>query len=324
MANGRKYYSSKDRYSSRGKSLPLLPTDSTSNKTVKRVYRKAVEAPKTLAQTNTKAVFTLAKQVKSLQNLTHGYLQSRVQACHLEALTLPHYNQPIAFAMNNFYNNQPVWQGLVDPTTGLASGIPVSTFNKSVYDSGIQDQYEWNAQQAADVVSPITYKPVFSRLNIKFTIGHAGITQAARARVTILKLKPAYEATNKVNVAIPDSLGAYQNLALVGSDPSRNFFSPRYHKILYDRWVTVENPCRTADEKTLQERFISIPWKYKDHEKITPDFDNHPTGQQFWTNVPISDQLWVLISVNKQADSTLKAISMTQLNSWRDFHGVAG
>lgn len=324
MAYGKRNFVSKSHYSSKGKTLPTLPRDSTSNKAVKRVYKKKAEVPKTKAAANKQAVYTLSRQVKSLQNLTHGYLQSRTMNERLAGLQLPHYNQPIGFILNNMYNNQPMWQGLVS-ATGVASYNPVGTFNKAVYDPGLQDQYEWNARSGNVEVSPITYKPVFTRLNVKFGVKQAGpATGPCRARITILKLKNGYEATNKINVAIPDALGAYQNLAIDSSDPSRNFFSPRFHNILYDKWVTIPNLNRLDTEKTFSERYISIPFKYNDNERLKPDFNNNPTGQNFWTNVPIKDQIFALISVNRSMDAGLAYISLSRLDSWRDFHGIQG
>lgn len=313
------------RYKNNGKNnLASLPGQSVKNKAVKRVYKKAVAAPKTLAQTNTQAVFTLSKQVKSLQNLTHGYLQKRVDQEVLTNLDLPHPGQPIAFEVTNFYNANPVYQGLVDPATGLATGQVVGSFNKPVYDAGLQDQYEWNARGASDVVSQITYKPVFTRLNFKFTAKNGGASRPARVRVTLLKFKGGYHDSNKLSVGLPTALGAYRNLCLETGDPSRNFFSPRFHNIVYDRWITLPNNCKTAEEKSIEERFLSIPHTFKDYERVTPDFDQHPPGQLVWTNTPINQQMWCIISCNTPADSLLSQISMSRLLSWRDFHGVAG
>lgn len=321
MANGR-HYAYKRRHL-KGKTLPTLPRDTTANKAVKRVYKKKAQVPKTQAGANKQAVYTLSRQVKSLQNLTHGYLQSRTMNERISGLQMPHYNQPLAFGVNNMYNNQPIWQGLVS-ATGVASNNPVGTFNKAVYDPGLQDQYEWNARSGNVEVSPITYKPVYTRLNFKFGVGMTGTSGAARARITLLKLKKGYEATNKINVAIPDALGAYQNLAIDSSDPSRNFFSPRFHNILYDKWISIPNVNRTDTEKSFTERYVSIPYKYADNERLKPDFNNNPTAQSFWTNVPIKDQIFCLISVNRVMDDAMKFISLSRLDSWRDFHGIQG
>lgn len=324
MANGKQYFSSRGRYAKGGKTLSTMPADSTANKTVSRVYEKKKEAPKTAAATNKDAVYKLAKQVKSLQNLTHGSLQNRTMDCGLSLLTLPHADQPIAFILNNMYNNQPIFQGLVDPATGLASGIPVDTFNKAVYSSDLQDQYEWNARTSNEQISQVQYKPVFTRLNLKFNAKYAGVSANGRARVTILKLKEGYPGSNKIDVALPDALGAYRNLAVDASDPSRNYFSSKFHNILYDRWITFPNENRTDAEKTAPERYISIPWRYHDNEVCNPDFNQNPTGQQFWTNTPMKDQIWCIISVNKALDAALGNISMSRLDSWRDKHGTHG
>ena len=242
----------------------------------------------------------------------------------LSLLALPNAMQPIAFCLNNMYNNQSIFQGLVSATTQLASAQPVGSFNKATYSADLQDQYEWNARTGNEQISQVQYKPVFTRLNLKFTTKMAGVSPTGRARITILKLKEGYVPSNKIDVALPDALGAYRYLAVEASDPSRNYFSSKFHNVMYDRWVTFPNENRTDAEKSAPERFISIPWKYKDNEVLNPDFNNNPTAQAFWTNVPIKDQIWCIISVNKAMDGQLAGISMSRLDSWRDKHGTHG
>jgi len=304
----------------KGTNLANLPHDSNNNKAVKRVYKKAKKAPKSKVAENKDAVLVLARQVKQLQNRHYGQLQQRGMESQITAGQLSHA-APIAFGVNDMYNSMGVYAGTI--VTGTPGFTQITTFNKYDYLSDIGEQFQWNPRQSQDQVSPIQYKPVFTRLNLQFNCKWAGPGPQGKIRVTYLKMKP-HDSSDKLNVTLPATLGAYRNLAINPAQQERNAFNPRFHKVVYDQWVTFPNPCRTADEKANVQRRLSIPYKYDDTDLLAPDFDNHPTGQTYWTNTRIDKQLWCIISCNTEMDTALFTMSMQKLDSWRDMHGVKG
>ena len=118
----------------------------------------------------------------------------------------------------------------------------VGAFTKIPYFSDLNDEYEWNAKRNQDIVSAVEYKPVFTRLNIKFqfrTTLQAGVT---KVRVTVLKIKPD-TASTKLNVSLPRSLGAYRYLAVGAGQSNANYFDKKnVHTVLQDKWINVKPP----------------------------------------------------------------------------------
>lgn len=285
------------------------------------VYRKLRKPRRTTKVARNKgAIMTLARQVKTLQQQRFGELQSHTQYCNLTGSNLPTPSQPLAFVLNNFYD-QPIYKGAVITGTGIqgiASFTVGPTIERQTYQTDLDDIFEWNARRNTDEVSLVEYKPVYTRLKLVFRYTMPGNGFPAMARVTVIKVK-AYQSSNKLNVTIPGALGAYRNLANREFDPQRNYFDKRYHTVLYDKWVktTFTNDSNVTD---LLSREVTISWKYKDmvHK---PDITNNPTGQSFWTNVPQREVLWVLISAGDHSDR-LSSLEIGKFDTWRDPHGV--
>lgn len=321
MAGGN--YTSRRHYSNKGKTMTTLPSDSSTNKAVKRVYNKKKVQPKTAVQTNKEAVLTLARQVKALQQKSFGDIQSRIMYTNLTTqANLPLLDQPVAFCLNNMYNAQPVFKGTIVGT--VPSVTTIGAFNKYTYETTLDDQFEWNARQNADVVSPIKYKPIFTRMNLSILFNNPSVSTPPNAgpcgkvRITILKLKNPLINSNKIDCSIPTRLGAYRRLAAHISDGERNSFNPRFHNVLYDKWVNLYSPGQPRNTK-----FLSIPWKY-DETVLAADFDDNPPGQLFYTNIPVKQQIWCILSVDPDAATNITTVNMSRKDSFRDHHGISG
>ena len=242
----------------------------------KPVYRK-LKAPRRTARTktgrNTNAITTLARQVKMLQNQRFGEIQTHTQYALLQGDNMPASTRPIAFLLNNFYE-QTIYKGVV--VNQLASYQPGAALVRQTYQSDLDDEYEWNARRNTDEVSPVEYKPVYTRLRLSFDATMAGLTFPGKVRITILKVKP-YDTSNKLNVSLPAALGAYRYLAERDYDPKRNYFEKKYHDVVYDKWITFNGSNRTGAETSVLRKAITISWRYKDmvHK---PDLTNNPVG----------------------------------------------
>jgi len=293
------------------------PKSTTVNKPVKRVYQKSKVAPKKAPAQNKQAIMKLSKQVKTLQNQRYGEIQSHTQHVLLQTSNLPTSTQPIAFLLNDFYD-QPILKGV--NSSGQATYALGPTMTRQTYQSDLDDQFEWNARRNSDVVSPVEYKPVYTRLRLSFDATFAGLTFPGKMRVTILKIKP-YESSNKLSLNLPASLGAYRYLAERDYSPNRNYFDKKYHQVVYDKWVSFRGTNNTGSESSVIRKGLTISWRYNDmvHK---PDITNNPANQTFWTNVPISQQFWVLISADDYMNGRLQGVEIGKFDVWRDPHGV--
>lgn len=287
-----------------------FPSQGKSNKPVKSILKKKY-VPK--VEKNKEAIMTLSRQVRSLQNQRLGEVQTHTQFCNLAGDSLPLAARPILFGVNNFYD-QDVYGGTQNQ--GIASYNTVGTFARQTYRSDLNDEYEWNANRNSDTVSAVEYKPIYTRLNFQFSFASANIQyDPRRVRITILKVKP-YQSSNKLSVALPQTLGAYRWLAI---DPTqyKNYLDKKYHTVLFDRWVSVRKPDSSVGSLVKE---VRIDWKYPRSMVLKPDITSSPAGQNFWTNTKESEQIWCLLSTD--ADNSITNVKISKFDVWRDPHGV--
>jgi hypothetical protein len=185
----RRQYGTRTGYKKKGArtSVTWLPKQSTNNKPVKKAYKKP-PFPKTKTGQNKQAIYTLSRQVKNLQNQRLGELQKNIQWCNLTGGTLPTSGSPVAFLVNDLYANSHVMKGVI--TNSIPGFAENSTFSNVLNDTDIASTYQWQTREN-DVVSPVVYKPVYSRMNFTFRVNwHEVWPVAGYIRVTIFRLKP--------------------------------------------------------------------------------------------------------------------------------------
>lgn len=294
-----------------------MPRLTKFNRTVYKKLKRR-QAP-TKVNRNTSAITTLARQVKSLQNQQFGELQQNSQFLRLTGASLPSKGGPCAFLLNSFYDQTTYKGTIVGTLAGFTNG---PAFARQTYQADLDDQYEWLARQNTEIVSPVRYKPVYCRLNMKIYLSDAAPNFGGNIRVTVFKIKD-YNTTNKINCVLPGALGAYRNMAVSPALDTRNYFSPTFHKVMLDKWVNLRSVNKQASDDHESYRIVSIPWKFNSTEEYEPNFNLHPPNQEFWTNVPRHKQLWVLISVDDGAEAWIQSIQIGKVNMWRDHHSQA-
>jgi len=262
----------------------------------------------------------LSRQVKALQNAKFGDRQSVFMTAQLEtAANLPQVTAPIAFLMNDFYDDHPIHKGTV--SSGHASYISVGAFGKPTYVASLEDAYEWTARMNTDTVSQVEYVPLSRKLFINFTYVIPANTPPVRLRVTIFKCKRQPVATSVVNYSMPYALGAYRHMCVEAGASYRNIFSPVYHQVIIDKWLTIRAPSTGSLTST---RSVSIPYAFP-QKAIKPDFTTTPAGQKLWTNVPQEDLVWCMISTSEGVTNpVVSKINMSSYCSFRDHHGIEG
>jgi hypothetical protein len=299
-----------------------LPKQSSSNKPVRKAYKK--RAPSSKTGQNKTAIMTLSRQVKGLQNSKYGDMQRHAQFCALIGSRLPNRAQPLAFLLNDLTLGSSIYQGQA-PVAGIPNFSISNVLTPYTYATDLADQYEWNAKQNTELVSALVYKPIFVRFNFNIQSIFPDDTLGYRLRFSIIKLKP-YNASNKVDCSLPSTLGAYRNLASNSTAPLKNNFNPTYHNVIYDKWVTIK---ANHTQGEYQSHNISIPFKFPERMVCRPDITSTPVAQNTWTNIPISQQYWLLVSAGDvNSDDAPTCVNLGQINvavfqTWRDAHGTS-
>lgn len=291
---------------------------SRANPAVARALRPR-RAP-TKSNRNLSAIYTLGRQVALLQSQKFGILQKNTQYVKwigtVLPATLPDPASPILFSLNDFYN-QTAFRGRITGTTGTFDVGPV--FTPQTYDVSLDDAQEFTARQNTELVSPNHYLPVMTRVNMTFNFRWTGVSPPGYIRIDVLKVKDINQ-TNKIQCNLPTTLGAYRFLAQPPSDPLRNYYNTDFQQVYSTKWLKCSNPCRLATESAQLSIKHTMSRKFSHRDFLSPQFNDNPTGQEFWTNVPRNQQLWVLISVDTNAAVGLVSIDTGKLNMWRDAH----
>jgi len=270
---------------------------------------------------NKSAIFTLAKQVKSLQLTRFGELQRQHQSCNLSyttALQTPLVTKPLAFCVNDFYNGNKIYQGQVNPATQMPQTTTAAQMKKQTFDLDIADGFQWNEKNNQNTVSLLEYLPVYTKL--KFTLtgqirGTAG--HALRYRFTLFKTKHLALSNSVQSYAMPSSLGAYWYMC--SNDPTlKNYFSKKYHTVLQDKYVTIMPPSDPSGVQKIY-RTVEMPFSFGNIKSMRPQITATPASQTVWTNVSRDELIWCLISCNTVSGQEVN-INFDRYIVWRDHH----
>lgn len=291
----------------------------TNNPVKKSYFRKPINK-----NSNYSAISTLSKQVRMLQMSKYGFKQFQHQHMAYSdnwSLTTISLTQaaPLAFMANNFYDKARIWYGTktgVAPNQ-IASYALTGIWNKVRNDSGLDPKYDWNLKQEEDSVSTTQFLPLSTTMKFTIKCVNSGPVQTpVRARITILKLKPSADVTN-IYSKLPANLGAYAHL--VDRDPlTRQYLNThKFHTVVHEKNLYFPQPDVTHNDI---ERTFS--YKHIFDGKTAVEFDkNAEPNEDMRHNIPISQQVWVLISTDNTDASRLN-IQMERWNTWRDQHGV--
>jgi len=292
----------------------------------------------TLNKRQNSAIFTLGRQVRSLQLSQYGDKQYQYQYTTLtptssNPASLASRQRPIFFAANCFYAKTQLYQGWIDPNVGPTQGLsqymaltetngtvttPVA-FKKQPFDVDIDNRYQWNEMNNQNTVSTVAYLPISMKYKFTFRYKMDAGDIPRHYRITFFKTKNAPIASDKKDFVIPSAAGAYGYMCTKDLN-LRNYFSKSYHQVLVDKWLTLNAP---AEGSRMLEKCVEIPYAFRGG-LLQPTLTNDPVGQQFWTNLPSGDVIWCLISSDSDMTSYFDqpSISIQRSLCWRDKHGT--
>lgn len=298
----------------------------TTNKPVRRVYKKLYTAPKTKTGANRSAISILAKQVRRLQLQKWGFLQHQHQHVEVPQIKTPTMEHPCAFMINDFYNGSKLFRGSLD-IGGIPSLDQTMAFNHVNYAVGVAQAYHFNIERTTEEISNVQYLPksTFIRMDIRMAgVARAQMKTPITFKVTLFTMRDGYQASTIRNYNLPNSLGAYSHM--VTSDPTyRNHFNSKFQKVLYSKQCKFYPPRGYAseDQSISSDVKKTIVLKHTFPPKpMTPDFNTATSGAPFWASMPIDVPIWCLISTDNESSSAF-IMSIERFISWRDQHGVA-
>lgn len=297
------------------------------NKSIDNKYKPKVADTKT--GQNKDAVLALSKQVKKLQFDQFGSDQIQMQNLALPTMYAPSSVHPIAFMANCFYakdenGGTPMYYGSVNAQTKDPTITTVDQFEKATFSAldDLNPQYLWNEYNNKNQVSAIRYLPLSAVYKFRISSSILQTSLPHRYRITFLKIKNALlNSTARSNLTLPNNLGAYWHMC-ENDVENRNYFNSKYHKIIYDKFIIVQPPdgAATSAQVYVKKRTFSLKFPLK---QMTPNFiaTTEVPNQNMWTNTPIDDQIWCIISTSQGLNNGAQ-ILITRHLKWKDAHGI--
>lgn len=298
-----------------------------------------------------KAIVKNTQLIKGLKSRVNGQIQKQYQ--YTGGLN-PVMSHPIAFQVNNFYEHNPIYIGDVNANSGVATNTVHARFAKTTTDFDISDSHDWLMEWNKDEVSKISYLPVSCKFNFDFRVENfSPMQEPIRVQITLFKMR-GYAATADHDYALPDHLGAYWHM--LNKEPTnRNHFNPKYHNVLYSKWVTIrpryagviDDPTSNVANWTYGKEIyrpdvnakVSFTHYFRTNKQIKGDFMGAETIQTCADKLHLrmlkNEPIWCLIST----DATTSTVpsgqgggggAVQQLTCrierqlvWRDPHGTS-
>jgi len=314
-------YGKRQSYPTKRKSLTAArPQSSSSNKTVRKVYRKPA-APNKMALNKT-AIMALSKQVKSLQLGRHGYKQWQHQFIastdnlgHTTMTAMQH--TPLAFMANNFFSGGIPSNSCYVYTGGVTAGVPTLShahrWDKVVSEANLNDEFNFNLKQNSDTLNHTQYLPVSANYKFQITCDSAPTLTPVQFRIQVFKFKNAVEVGH-FKTTLPYNLGAYSHMCDRNPLTRNTLNTHEYHVPIIDKMVSFPQTDVLRSQVTKYINFkLWFPNKAIVYDKFTTDEELHKI-------IPTKDQYWVLLSSDTVQPRCL--VSAERWLVWRDNAGV--
>lgn len=279
---------------------------------------------------NTRSVYTLARQVKYLQNAALGEYQKKSEWINWDkaanSSTFPFDSvRPFCFNLKQFIGGLDA-SGNPQNTpfyccNSIGNGTPFSRFVKwqmPSFGTNIAVDAHWGDD---DVVSKQVYKPLGTQVVLEFQYYNLPANTAdAWVRIDVIRPRKMLQQTLHHELAMPFGLGQFTKLV---SNPviSRNTINKTYWQVVQTKMMCVRN--LTGNVRSF-DRTVTINRSYKNDKPIRCDLDatakinnQYPT---FDMQVDPRQMEWMVISCGDVIPDTVKILRHC---SWRDQTGTA-
>lgn len=308
--------------------------DKSRNKAVGRIYRRVARVPRTLAATNTTAITTLAKQVRSLQQAQLGQYQKCYECASIvQGAVNWNSSNPICFAANNFLEEANIYIGHADTTTFPGTTVPGYVvrqhWEKQTHTGQSKfGMYDYWYHANDDTASPTAYKAYSTTLKFNFK-ANLDINAQFWCRIDVVRPKKILLHTNARQLGLPMNIQALGDLAH-DDMMKRNRLNRDYFQVMQTKFVKLVN---TTSAARMVEQFQTMYLKFPDrsttqkldvkHDIPTPQDPHSGVSETFLTNMPEDEVYWVILSTSHTGSDADVIVDMTRLTRFRDNSGVA-
>lgn len=326
-------YASRRKYG-RGKRPAYKPPSARkTNVPIARTLKRK-RPPATRPARNTKALYQLSRQVKSLQLARAGMYQKSYSFVEVAGTKLKKL-YPIIFTLNDLTT-----QAYVKESGISAQGDPIVTdaypwapVSDPMFNAlNTNPQYSYWANVRDDYVSAVAYRPIQCSLSFSVEDPTAAFFEHPFwLRIDVVKQIKTLAQTSAHNLNLPWNAAALGNMASIGVD--RNRYNKEYFNVIMTKWVKVSKDDFGNQHKNAM-LYGSTSFKFNFPAKtLNIDADQKlipvsagvtmsPRIQNFETNVPQRDKVFVVINSSHDANEDMK-LTIRRFASWRDNDGVA-
>ena len=280
---------------------------------------------------NTQSVVSLSRAVKQLQNQQLGLVQKQVQHANCSMSVLGLTNQrPWCFAVNQFaqpvptggnVNDYPeIFATAANNTVGFAGRWAV--WQNSAGEMGIPDRFNNWMGALDDEVSKEVYQPLSASYQFSFRCKMKPEDPPTWIRLDYLRPKKILRTSTDHEFNLPQAMPGFAYLAQ-DEMAHRNRINREYWTVK-TKWVKIANSTTHGQLGVDKDVTVRCKMGYKFNQTLEPDLNEAgSTGHQWYLNVPVKKQQWLLISTNKTSFHSTDFMCVERRIVWRDQHGAA-
>lgn len=290
---------------------------------VKRIQKKSF-VPQQLK--NTQSISSLSRAVRNLQRAQLGPFQTQWQQLRLDHdAGIPFKRaQPIVFQVNDFTDQQKIWQP--DASTHVAAALS-KKFNviPSTWFQGADAHFDPHWAMRDDTVSHTRYHAVSTTLEWKFGMKLNTTDTPRWVRIDFITPKKILPNSSSHTLNLPEgaySLSNLLNWPKYDAPEKENHINPLYwKKVAKTQWVKFSPHLSSTDVDVI--RHLKTYLKF--NQTINCEIDTpYTTTDSVVTNTARKSQVWCVINFDTDyAAADHFGLSINRRISWRDEHGVA-
>lgn len=275
------------------------------NKPVKRVQNRKY-IPKQIK--NTASIAVLARQVRTLQRSQVGMYQTRREfitewpSPANDAIRLI-AQSPICFCANDFLSQIPNCAQLFIDVNGTNTAVKQWRQDQSAPVPASDAEHDMNQDNDNDIAQPDHYLPISTTVTFEFSYDMKPTDEPVFIRIDVVKPKSGKMLINSSlhQYMLPGAIQGFTNLA---ADPlNRNRINKGYYSVLQTKYSVLRNTKDTGTLSAQIKRYMKIHIPFPAKVLHCNCADNSVSTETFYTNIPMAQQVWVVVSTSLQQGS---------------------
>ena len=292
------------------------------NKPVKRILRRRY-VPKQIK--NTQSIRVLSRQVRSLQRSQVGMYQTKREyitdwPANNQATARLTTASPLCFCANDFLSQLATCSNWFLDVGGTNTAVLHWRQDQSSPVPAGDEIHNMNQDNDSDVAQMDHYLPISTTVTFEFSFDLKPTDEPIFVRCDVVKPRPGKMLLNSTvhSYMLPGAIQGFTNLA---ADPlNRNRINTGYYQVLQTKYTVLRNTKDTATAGAIIKKYMKVHIPFPAKVLHTNLSDAGTSNETFYSNIPMAQQVWVVIStsLSQGAGAIARGDPCLTINAMRD------